>query len=462
MSNDLLKQLESFEQEIEKRKISDPLAFINLYPKQQDFVDSYHKIIMFFAGNRAGKSFSGAYKAVKLALYEGKNGWVISPSSSTQKEAAQKTLMDILPRERITKIIQHQGVFESIILDNGATIGFRTSDQGRERLQGASIYWAWFDEEPKSEDIYREVKARTIDQDGIVFFTMTPLNGLTWTYDNFYLKRDDEPDRIKVIQASLYDNIFLPANAVKEMERDCAGDERQVEMRIYGNFTLTDNAVYPQFKEDVHVIKELPMTREEITVKYGNEYKVDKHINYIYGHSLDPGATHATGGVFIAIDETQDLPVFYVIDEYFANSDEDTKEHADIIKNIMGKNKFRYMYIDQAAKQERINYRREGLKYDPCVKRSGNERDSVGSGLSLVRQLLRENRLFILNHNRNLVHEMNKYQYDDRGNIVKLDDDVVDALRYFIISYITRNPTKRGQKRITSNRSFISTTNTLY
>ena len=70
------------------------------------------------------------------------------------------------------------GVIDQIFVKNVfggvSVIGFKSVDQGREKFQGASLDYVWFDEEPPL-DIYEECKMRVIDRCGEIYGTMTPL-----------------------------------------------------------------------------------------------------------------------------------------------------------------------------------------------------------------------------------------------------------------------------------------------
>jgi len=53
---------------------------------------------------------------------------------------------------------------------------FKTYEQGRKKWQGTSQHLVWLDEEPP-QDIYTEALTRTLDCQGIVMLTFTPLSG---------------------------------------------------------------------------------------------------------------------------------------------------------------------------------------------------------------------------------------------------------------------------------------------
>lgn len=79
-----------------------------------------------------------------------------------------------------------------------STIQFMSYDQGRRAFQGTSRHGVWMDEEPpENEDIYGECLTRTLDVDGIVLMTFTPLRGFTKFLQDYcqtatFLERDGE------------------------------------------------------------------------------------------------------------------------------------------------------------------------------------------------------------------------------------------------------------------------------
>ena len=163
-----------------------------------------------FGGNRSGKTECGAVECVWLCrgihpYKENKpvNGWVVSLSSQVQRDVAQEKVLSYLNKNWIADIVMAQGkkeypeggIIDYILIKNVfgtvSKLGFKTCDQGREKFQGTSLDFVWFDEEPP-EDIYIECKMRVLDKAGEIFGTMTPLKGLTWVYDTIYLNNNND------------------------------------------------------------------------------------------------------------------------------------------------------------------------------------------------------------------------------------------------------------------------------
>ena len=98
-----------------------------------------------------------------------------------------------------------------------SVIGFKSCDQGREKFQGASLDFVWFDEEPP-QDIYEECRMRVLDRAGDIFGTMTPLKGVTFLYDEIYLNARGDP-QVWYVFMEWADNPYLNKKEVAALTR---------------------------------------------------------------------------------------------------------------------------------------------------------------------------------------------------------------------------------------------------
>ena len=113
-----------------------------------------------------------------------------------------------------------------------STIGFKSCDQGREKFQGSSLDFVWFDEEPP-KDVYEECLMRVMDKQGEIFGTMTPLKGQTFIYSEIYLNRRQSPE-IWYEFMTWEDNPYLNKKEIKLLEG--ALSESSLDSRKYGKF----------------------------------------------------------------------------------------------------------------------------------------------------------------------------------------------------------------------------------
>lgn len=264
----LYNEIQELQEIIDKRVKENRLELYNvgdkIHKKQIAFHQSDKRIKAFFGGNRVGKTVAGAVEAVCHALgysrfrkIEPSSGWVVSLSGDVQKEVAQKEILKWLPKKEISNIIVRHGrkddlegsLIEKIVLKNGKYIGFKTCEQGRESFQGASLGWVWFDEEPPL-DVYQECRMRILDTKGDMWFTMTPLKGLTWIYNLIYLNERNDPN-VDYWMAEWEDNPWLSSDEIKELESTMTEEER--EARQYGRFTSLCGFAFPELRKDIHI-----------------------------------------------------------------------------------------------------------------------------------------------------------------------------------------------------------------
>ncbi len=272
--NEIIEKIKSVERELEKRAQS-PIARYNAGGKKHKKQIAFHKCKKrnrwVFGGNRSGKTECGAVEAVWMARgihpYR-KNrpdvfGWVVSLTAQVQRDVAQKKILHYLRPDWIADIVMQsgkkdapeRGVVDQIAVKNVfggiSVIGFRSCDQGREKFQGSSLDFVWFDEEPP-EDIYTECLMRVVDKCGEIFGTMTPLKGLTFVYRDIYLNQKRNPE-VWYEFMEWADNPFLSKKEIALLENTM--DETILQARRYGKFCTREGLVYPEFDESVHVIE---------------------------------------------------------------------------------------------------------------------------------------------------------------------------------------------------------------
>ena len=188
----ILTGIKKIEEVLSARLGENKLASYNTGRKRHKKQIAFHKCKKrnrwVFGGNRSGKTECGAVEAVYMARgihpYR-KNrkdvfGWVVSVSREVQRDVAQKKILSYLNPswiEDITMISGSRGSPEYGIIDQIriknvfggiSVIGFKSCDQGREKFQGSSLDFVWFDEEPP-EDIYYECRMRVLDKKGRYF-----------------------------------------------------------------------------------------------------------------------------------------------------------------------------------------------------------------------------------------------------------------------------------------------------
>ncbi len=274
---EVIMKIKEIEKEQARREKNNRLLKYNvgdkIHLKQLEFHKCDKKNRWVFGGNRSGKTECGAVETVYMARgihpYR-KNkanvfGWVVSLSTQVQRDVAQNKILDYLNPEWIEDVTMlsgkkecpRRGVIDQIRVKNVfggiSVIGFKSCDQGREKFQGSSLDFVWFDEEPP-EDIYDECRMRILDRKGDIFGTMTPLKGLTFIYEKIFLNLSNSPD-VWCEFMEWADNPFLDAVETENLTKSLSAD--QIESRRYGRFKSSTGLVYSEFDENAHVIEPL-------------------------------------------------------------------------------------------------------------------------------------------------------------------------------------------------------------
>lgn len=256
-------------------------------------------------------------------------GWVVTPSSEKLKDPIQIALFGTpdpnmkgemfgtgaIPKESILDISTRQsnvkGVAELIQVRHKSggisTLGTKTFEQGREKVQGASLDFVWPDEEVP-QDIYGELVARVQDRDGMVMCTFTPLMGITGVVQTF-LENEDRNPRRTYVNMTLHDCVggvwpddgskfagkewkgHYTAERVEQIISDYPAHERKT--RALGIPLMGEGLVFPVDPDDITV----------------SPIEIPRHWARICG--LDFGIDHPTAAVWLAYDRDADTVYLY-------------------------------------------------------------------------------------------------------------------------------------------------------
>ena len=457
---ELLEKIKAIESEQKRRREQDALARYNTGGKRHKKQIAFHRCKKrnrwVFGGNRSGKTECGAAETVYLARgthpYR-KNkpnvfGWVVSPTAQVQRDVAQKKVLHYLRPDWIADIVMtsgrkdspQTGVIDQIVVKNvfGGTsvIGFKSFDQGREKFQGSSLDFVWFDEEPPKE-IYEECLMRVIDKRGDIFGTMTPLKGLTFLYEEIYLNRKNNPE-IWYEFMEWADNPYLSPKEIKLMESTL--DESTLQSRKLGRFCTREGLVYPEFDERVHVVQPFPVPPE-----------------WQDNISIDPGLKNPLSAHWYAVDYDENV---YVIAEHYA-AGKDIDYHAQAIHAMSeslgwkrdGKGRVSAL-IDSAAQQRTLASQKSvaELFYERDILANPRVEKDLFSGISRVKSYLNRGNglpdLYIFSSCPNLIREIKSYFWGSGDAPVKRDDHAMDELRYYLMSRPKNAPPEEEESAV--------------
>jgi phage terminase large subunit-like protein len=225
--------------ELEKRLADDPGLDYRPTAKQEEFHNSRAKIRLILGGNRSGKTHALSMEVRFIALDEHpwmdtrkmKVIWVVGLDKINMLAGTLIPKIEKAIPERYIKWFDKKNYV--MYLHNGKKIVFKSCDSGVDRFQSADVDAIALDEEPPY-DIYKEVLMRTIDRGGVIFIAMTPTNGISWSFEHLYRKRDG--NNIHVVEINTYDNTYLKPEEIAAVEAQLTEEER--EMRIKGKYVV--------------------------------------------------------------------------------------------------------------------------------------------------------------------------------------------------------------------------------
>jgi phage terminase large subunit-like protein len=309
------------EAEEKRRKIENKLRYYRPYQKQNEFhsAGANHRERLFMAANQIGKTVAGGSEAALHATgrypewWKGKVfneptvAWVGAPTALTVRDNPQRILLGrvgqhgtgTIPKDAIREIIPARGVADlqdTIIVKWGgggdvqaadSVIGLKSYEQGREKWQGETLHWLWYDEEPPA-DIYTEGLTRTNVKHGPVWLTFTPLLGASEVVRRFIL--DKSPDR-HVTQMTIHEAEHFTPEQREQIIAQYPVHERDA--RTKGIPILGSGRIFPVAEEAI--------TCEPIDIP-NHWYRIG---------AMDFGWDHPFAAVELAWDADQD--VVYVV-----------------------------------------------------------------------------------------------------------------------------------------------------
>lgn len=435
----LLEVLEQKEKHLRENK----LFYYKPYAKQMEFhakgANRKLRERLLMAGNQLGKTLcAGAETAMHMTgLYPdwwiGKRfdhpvtGWAASVTSQGTRDTIQRMLLGppgewgtgMIPKDRIIEIKrQSHGVpdaVESITVRHNSggisRITLKSYDQGRERFQGETLDFIWFDEEPSDLGLYIEGLTRTNATKGVLYMTFTPLLGMSTVVKRYLVEKAPGTD---VTSMTIFD-----AAHYNDEEREAiikAYPEHERKARAEGIPMLGSGAVFP--------------VAEEMIVC--EPFRIPEWWPRLVG--VDFGWNHNFAAVWIAIDP--DTDTIYVYDCYVIR-ERTPIQHSMV---ILTKGKWIPVAWPHDGLQHdkgsgvalHLQYKTAGVNMLGQKATFPDGSNSVEAGLLEMLDRMQTNRLKVFRHLESWLQEYRIYHRKD-GKLVKLDDDAISATRYAIM-----------------------------
>lgn len=411
-----------------------------LYTKHMAFFEAgadYRERLM-LAANRVGKTEGvGGYEVVLhltgdypdwwtgRRFDEPVTGWAAGDTSLTVRDIIQHKLLGppgefgtgLIPGEKLIDTTSRAGVpnaVQDIMVQHksGGTsyLTLKSYDQRRESFQGTEKEFIWLDEEPPM-DVYGECLIRTMTTNGLILCTFTPLQGMSEVVQSFLpggkLPDGESKSRKYVIMATWDDAPHLSEQEKQDLWESIPPYQRDA--RAKGIPQLGAGAIYPIPESDLSC----------------DPFEIPEHWPRIYG--LDVG-WNRTAAVWAAWDRDSDI--VYLYSEHYRGQAEPSI-HADAIR---ARGKWIPGEIDPAARgrgqkdgqQLMSAYLDLGLN----VIAAENAREA---GIHNVFLRMSTGRLKVFKTLQNWFQEFRLYRRDEKGQVVKEGDHLMDATRYLIM-----------------------------
>jgi hypothetical protein len=430
-----------------------PLLIYHPHAKQVEFHTQPHPPLRaFFGGNRSGKTTATMVDTILQCVdrdvvpehLKGFKKWeppfycrVVTPDlTNTLEGVVLQKFREWCPKsqfkgggfdrswDKVQRVLRFK---------NGSWIQFFSNDQDLDKFGGAALHRVVYDEEPRA-DIRRESLMRLIDYGGEELFGMTPLNGMSWTYDEVYepWERGELVDG-RVVVVDMDDNPHLDRTTMQRVLAGLSDEERQA--RKSGRFVAFAGLIYPEFSTKVHVRPAIQEVPPGVEVFCG----------------IDPGIRHMCAVVYAYLDHEDTMVVFDEIGLQGATVREVCREIQ--LRNLRWGTKKpdgkiipllpRWYVIDPASRNRANQTGRSDQQEfaDNGVYTIPGQND-VRAGINRVKERLQASpdaKLVVTANCSELLSEFKKYRWtrengrsenEARDVPVKKDDHLLDALRY--------------------------------
>jgi len=377
-------------------------------------------------GRRGGKTTLAVEEMKCLGFSREARICYIAPTYQQARDIAWEALKkELLPiavninESRLEIRVKTQDKKESIYLLRGW--------ESIETLRGQAFDFIVLDEVAMMRNFWMQwqevIRPTLSDRKGQALFISTP-KGFNHFYDLYNLEATDQD--FKSFHFTTYDNPHIPKEEVDKAREELTEDRFAQE--YLADFRKTEGLVYKEFSRERHL--------------YGDKEE-QQIIPYETLAGVDFGFTHPCAVVPIVKDSQRR----YWVGKGWYHTGKTEDEIGDY---IAGKS-FQKVYPDPENASAIETLRRKGVN----IREVNKGKDSVISGINIVRELLKQNRLFIHKEFLELISEFETYSYQekkegsDRDELpLKEHDDALDAMRYALMMSETTISNPRAQINI--------------
>ena len=279
-------------------------------------------------------------------------------------------------------------------------------------IRGMTSFGAYINEASlANEMVFKEIISRCSGDGARIVFDTNPDHPEHWLKKEYI---DSNSENIISYHFKLEDNTFLTERYIENIKESTPSGmfyDRDIE----GLWVTGEGVVYQDFDRNKH---------------YFDDYSNIKFKRKFAG--VDWGYSHY--GSIVVIGESFDKK-FYLIEEH-AYQFKEIDDWVEIAKGIKTRHGDITFYCDSARPEHVDRFYRERLN-------AVNANKERIAGIEQVARLFKQDSLFIISKVKRFKEEIYNYVWDDKtGDAIKEYDDVLDALRYAIYSYMNRPTAK--------------------
>lgn len=434
-----MKLSEMFAAELKKAASARNLENYIPHEKQQLFHSSTTTGSLYIGGNRSGKTVGGVVEDIWRLL--GKHPFKKVPPAPIRgrivavdfPNGVAKIILPIfkqwLPESALINgrwEDSWSAVNRTLTLANGSFVEFMSYDQETDAFAGTSRHFVHFDEEPP-QHVFTECKMRLIDTAGDWYITMTPVEGMTWVYEDLYENHEIDQN-LTVVEVDMEENPYLTPTAIEIAMQGLSEEEKLA--RKQGRFVQLSGLVFRTFDPERNLI-----AAPNVAEFTGSDWRIIT--------AMDHGFRNPTAWLWNAVHTSGLVITFH---EHYA-SEMTVDEHAAEVKRIEKELKITGLVDlrvgDPAIKQRsgltgnsvQTQYRMHGINI-VC----GN--NDVSGGLVKMNEYFKQGLWQISEECRYLMREIRQYRWKTweshkiaaRNNLrdepQKKNDHAIDGERY--------------------------------
>ena len=400
---------------------------VNLLDWQKKVWADEHRYLVINCGRRSGKTFMLAWRLFYMATQKDKQIlWYVAPTYRQAKNILWEMLLEIIPGSAMAKKNETE---LRIVFTNGSRIEVKGADNP-DSLRGVRIDFCAFDEcafMERWEIVWKVIRPTLVDSVAKVWFVSTPngFNHFKALAEN-YTSEDKhifDPENHSYHHYTSYENVHILRSEIDDMKAEM--DEDAFAQEILGEFRKLKGLIYKEFNRDIHMV-DVPAL----------------DTNWTYTRALDFGFAHKTALVYFAI--SPDQKSIYAYDGMYVSGFNEA-QIADVVKAKDKGLHITYPVADSSQPMSISELSTHGVVFQPIEK----AKDSVKNGIVKVATLLKvrnDNGKPTIMFNKRLnwiADEFERYRWiENKGDKsmvkeipYKVQDDAMDAIRYFAMSW---------------------------